>query len=146
MPSRISPAVRMALGAIGGALLWPLLGAAISILPLPIRFIVPWFLFTIGPGAAVAGWLTRDLDWVRRAIVLLGTGSAATAVLGDVLGRAGFITAYPYVAAVLLGIGIATWPSRGNARAERGDVAACLGLMTLALGLGAVVFWHRLHT
>jgi hypothetical protein len=146
MPSRISPAVRIALGTIAGVVLWPVVDAVISILPLPIRFIVPWFLFTIGPGAAVAGWLTRDLDWVRRTIVLLGAGSASTAVLGDILGRAGFITAYPYVAAVLLGIGIVTWPSRGSARAERGDVSACLGLVTLAFGLGAVVFWHRLQT
>jgi hypothetical protein len=144
---RSSPAARTAAGAILGACAWPLVAPALSVLPLPVRFAAAWLVFTFGPGAAASGWLTRNLDDLRRLIVVLGVGSAATAVLGDVLGRAHIIGAYPYVAAALAGSALAAWPSKnGRANPERGDVIACVGLAALALGLGACVFWHRLQT
>src|SRR4051794_17519829 len=89
-----------------GALAWPLLNLALPLLPTPIRFLIAWFLFTFGPGVAIAGRLTRDLDGLRRVIVILGAGSAATPVLIDVLGRAHLVAAFPYLAAGLAIAGI----------------------------------------
>lgn len=147
MSLRSSLVARIAAGAILGAVAWPLVNAVLSFVPPPVRFAVPWFLFTFGPGAAVAGWLTRDLDWLRRLIVLLAVGSASTAVLGDVLGRASLIAFFPYVAVALAGSGLAAWTSPdGRPKPEWTDVAAFAGVALLALALGAVVFWHRLET
>src|SRR5439155_7777184 len=96
---------------------------------------------------AVAGGLTRDLDPLGRVIVALGAGSAATPVLIDVLGRAHLIPAFPYVAAVLASAGLAVWRDRSldtRVRTPRTDAPACAALVALAVGLGAIVFSHRL--
>jgi len=150
-------------GALLGACAWPVLGAALPFVPEPIRFLIGWLLFTFGPGIALGGRLTRNLDPLRRVIVVLGVGSAATPVLIDVLGRLHLVPAFPYIAAALAGVGLAL--RRGSGQALRpgseqalwahgqmnrpvtiswADVAACAALVTLAVGLGAIVFWHRL--
>ena len=92
------------IGALLGAGVWPALSVLLPFLPVPLRFLLAWFLFTLGPGLAVGGRLTRDLDPLQRVIVLLGVGSAATPVLIDLLGRMNFVAAFPYVAAALSGV------------------------------------------
>lgn len=107
-------------------------------------------MFTIGPGLAVAGGVSRHLDALRRVIVVLAAGSAATPVLIDLLGRAHLVPAFPYVACAFAGAGLAAWqltsapPGADAARTARGDAIACAALLALAVGLGAIVFWHRL--
>ena len=40
-------------------------------------FLLAWFIFTFGPGIAITGRLTRDLDPLRRIVIALGAGTAA---------------------------------------------------------------------
>ena len=87
-------AIRLAAGAVLGAGLWPLLGATLPRLPAPACFVLAWMLFTLGPGLVVAGRLTRDLDPIVRLIVSLGAGSAATAAVIDLLGRAHLVPSH----------------------------------------------------
>ena len=132
-----------------GACAWPAVALSLRFLPVPLRFLLGWFLFTFGPGVPVGGRLTRDLDPLRRVIVLLGIGSAASPVLIDLLGRAHLVATFPYVATALAGAGVAVWLSgagSGSTRTPWPDAAACASLVALAAGLGAVVFWHRLQS
>src|SRR5439155_1896201 len=66
------------IGALLGAGVWPALSVSLPFLPVPLRFLLVWLLFTFGPGVATGGRLTRDLDPLQRVIVLLGICSAAT--------------------------------------------------------------------
>ncbi|MEO8259901.1 MAG: hypothetical protein ABI868_21330 [Acidobacteriota bacterium] len=140
-------AIRLSAGALLGAGIWPLLSAAFPFVPPPVRFLIAWLLFTFGPGIGLAGALTRELDPLRRLIVVLGVGSAATPVLIDVLGRLHLVPAFPYLAAALAGGGLAWWTGRTAGRTAstpRVDIAWSAALVVLAVGLGAIVFWHRL--
>jgi hypothetical protein len=144
-----SLAVRLALGTLTGAAAWPLIGALLPQLPEPVRFAAAWALFTFGPGVLVAGLIARELDPLRRAIVLLGVGSAIAPVIIDLLGRAGAVPAFPYLASALTGAGVAIWTSapaggRTRARTPRADLAGAAVVLLVAAALGAVVFWHRL--
>ena len=139
---------RVTAGAVLGACAWAVLGISLPLLPEVIRFLLAWGVFTFGPGIAVAGRLTRDLDPLRRVGVVLGVGSAATPVLIDVLGRLHLVPAFPYIAAALAGGGLMLWRARSiNDRMITSwrDLAACAVLVALAAGLGAVVFSHRLE-
>jgi hypothetical protein len=135
-------------GACLGALAWPVVDAVLPRLPEAVRFLVGYALFTFGPGAAVALAVTRTLDPLRRVIVIVGAGGAAAAALVNLLGHAGLIPAFPYVAAACAGAGLAAWTLRGPdeapARTSRRDGLACAGLALLAAAIGAIVFWHRL--
>ena len=107
-------------------------------------------MFTFGPGVVPAGRLTRDLDPLRRVIVVLGVGSAATPVLIDVLGRLNLIPIFPYVAFAMAGGGAGDWrgPRRQRDRngAKAADARRLRGCSCSGGGvLGAVVFWHRLQ-
>src|SRR6267378_64225 len=81
-----SLASRLTVGGLLGACAWPVLRTAAPWLPEPLRFLLGWFVFTIGPGLAVAGGVSRNLDALRRLVVVLGAGSAATPLLIDLLG------------------------------------------------------------
>jgi hypothetical protein len=120
---------RLIAGALLGACAWLLLGAGLPFLPLPVRFLIAWLLFTFGPGIGLAGGLTRDFDPLRRLIVVLGVGSAATPVLIDLLGRVHLVPAFPYVAAALTGAGLALWTRDASAitgpRPRRGPTSRC---------------------
>src|SRR2546422_9700356 len=119
MPPQAPPTgMRLAAGALVGAAAWLLVSALLPWLPAPVRFLLGWFLFTFGPGVAVAGRLTRDLDGLRRMIVLLGVGSAATALLIDILGRVNLVPTFPYVAAALTGSGLTAWRDGLNQRSR----------------------------
>ena len=112
-----------------------------------VLFLLAWFIFTCGPGLAITGRLTRDLDPLRRIVIALGAGTAATPLLINTLGRLGIVPAFPYLAVALGGVGL--WLSRGGssstpARTSRGDLVACAALAAVAAGLGAVVFANRL--
>ncbi len=161
---------RVIAGVLVGAAAWPALHAVFPRLPELIRFLLGWWIFTFGPGIAVSGRLTADLDPLRRTIIALGVGSAVSAVLIDLLGRLHLIPLFPYAAAAMMGAGLACWsafvpaidpelpPSRdaGNAlrwtgrrgrlRSERGDLIAAAALLLLAAGIGAIVFWQRMAT
>jgi len=132
---------RLALGGAIGACAWPLLHLAAARLPEPLRFLLGWLIFTFGPGIAVGGALGAALDPLQRAIVILGVGTAATPVVIDVLGRAGLISLFPFVACALAGAGLAVWR---RSSVDRRDAAACAWLALLAAVTGAIVFWHRL--
>jgi hypothetical protein len=139
--------VRAAAGAALGACSWIPLAPALRLLPDPIRFVAAWILFTAGPGAVVAARLTSGLPALDRGILLLGLGSAATPILIEVLGRLHGLGAFPYVACALAGAGIAAWRTdTPSPRPSRFDLLASAGLVALAAGLGAVVFWHRVQS
>jgi len=134
---------------LAGIAAWPLLAALLPALPDPIRFAITWVLFTAGPGVLASVWLTHDLDWLPRAIVTLGAGTAVTPLLIHALGRLGAVPAYPYLALALCGMGAALWTGRGPQRPatwSRLDVAACGALAALAIGTGAIAFVHRLSS
>jgi hypothetical protein len=118
-----------------------------------IRFVVYFLTFTFGPGAAATLWLTRSLDLPRRLVVALGAGVAASAVLIDILGRLGWLGAFPYLAAASAIVALwSLWrrprptpPSPPDIGAWMvRDIAACGVILALAIGTGAVVFAHRL--
>ena len=135
-------------------------------------FLLAWFIFTVGPGIAITGRLTRDLDPLRRWVVALGVGTAAAPVLINVLGRLHLVPAFPYLAVALGGLGL--WLSRGGVTNEPagrtdhlrqgfggqevlrhttprgvttswGDLIASAALVALAVGLSAIVFAHRIE-
>ncbi len=141
-------AMRLTAGAVLGACAWAAFGVSLPFLPIFVRFLLAWFVFTFGPGIAIAGRLTRDLDLLRRVAIVLGIGSAATPVLIDILGRLNLVPAFPYVAAALAGGGLMMWRARSTksrARTSPGDLAACAAVVAFAAILGAVVFSHRLE-
>jgi Dolichyl-phosphate-mannose-protein mannosyltransferase len=120
----------------------------LPLLPDFLRFEVAWLVFTFGPGVMIAAWLTPDLDWLSRVVIALGVGSAATPVLIDLLGYAGLVAAFPYLAAAFSGAGLAVWWS-SRARAapiSPKDVTACAVLLALCATFGVLVFGHRLGT
>jgi hypothetical protein len=97
----------------------------------------------------MTGYLTRDLDRVRRVVIALGAGTAATPVLIDCLGRVHAVPAFPYIAAAMAGGSVLLWrrqPEDGMVRMSSGDMAACAVLVALAIGLGGMVFGHRLES
>jgi hypothetical protein len=140
----------VASGAVIGALAWPAIAIGLPCVPEPLRFWLAWALFTFGPGVLVAGLIARELDPLRRLIVLLGTGSAIAPLVIDLLGRAGAVPVFPYLATALCGAGAAIWrapmdsPRRAPAT-PRADVYAVAVVLLVTAALGAVVFWHRLQ-
>ncbi len=139
--------MRLVTGGVVGVCVWAALSPLLPFVPVPARFLLVWLLFTLGPGVAAGAWLTRDLDALTRTVVLLGIGSAATAVLVDLLGHVGLLAAYPVLALGLAGASLAVWGRGSVARGPRiswADAAVCLALVALAAGIGAIVFWHRL--
>src|SRR5437899_3086878 len=138
---------RLIAGVLVGVAAWPALHAVLPRLPELIRFLVGWWIFTFGPGIAVSGRLTADLDPLRRTIIALGAGSAASAVMIDLLGRLHLVPLFPYAAAAMMAAGLACWPAvapaidpelrRGRPRTERGDLMAAAALLVLAAGIGA---------
>ncbi len=96
---------RLTIVGVLGACAWPILHAAAPWLPEPLRFLLGWFVFTIGPGFVVAGGVSRAMRTWPRAIVVL----AATPVLIDLLGRARLLALFPYVACACAGAALAAW-------------------------------------
>jgi hypothetical protein len=142
-----SSTIRVLSGVSVGAFAWLALSASLSVLPPSVRFLIAWLIFTFGPGIAIAGCLTRDHDSLHRVIVALGVGSAATPLLIDALGRLHLVPVFPYVAAALAGVGLSLWRAKladGSPPTSWGDAAACAALVALAVGLGVIVFSHRL--
>src|SRR2546423_15326670 len=92
-------ATRLIAGALVGVAAWIAIRASLPSTPLLLHFLLAWLVFTFGPGFAFAGYLTRDLDPLRRIAIVLGVGSAVTPALIDLLGRAHAVQAFPLVAA-----------------------------------------------
>src|SRR5205085_10488978 len=97
--------------------------------------------------------MTREFDFPRRFVLMLAAGVPASAVLIDVMGRLGWLSAFPFGAAGLTLMVAAFWwrePPAKPLDGDAGDVwttrdlAACALLAALALGAGAVAFAHRL--
>jgi hypothetical protein len=141
-----SRASRLAIGGLAGASAWPLVSTAAPWLPEPLRFVLGWLVFTIGPGFVVSAGLARSLDPLARVIVMLAAGSAASPVLIDLLGRVHLIPIFPYAAAASAGAAAVCAAARrsDSPRTERADAIACAGMVLLAASIGAIVFWHRL--
>jgi hypothetical protein len=140
----------LVIGALVGAISWPILRVAAPSVPEPLRFVLGYLVFTIGPGFVAAGAVSRGLDALTRVIVLLAAGTAAAPALIDLLGRAGLVPAFPYLACAMAGAYVAsaawertTYPAAA-ARVDRRDAIACAALVALAVALGVIVFWHRL--
>jgi hypothetical protein len=149
MLNSLPAGIRLIGGALLGAAAWAALGLALPFVPESVRFVLAWFVFTFGPGIAMTGYLTRDLDRVRRVVVALGAGTAATPVLIDCLGRVHAVPAFPYIAAAMAGGSVLLWrrqPEDRMVRMSSGDMAACAVLVALAVGLGGIVFGHRLES
>ena len=141
--------IRLIGGALLGAAAWFALGLALPSVPELVRFVLGWFVLTFGPGIAMTGYLTRDLDRVRRVVIALGAGTAATPVLIDCLGRVHAVPAFPYIAAAMAVGSVLLWrrqPGDRMVRMSSGDMAACAALVALAIGLGGIVFGHRLES
>src|SRR5712691_4247532 len=117
-------------------------------MPLLVRFLLAWFIFTFGPGIAITGRLTRNLDLLRRLTVALGVGTAAAPLLINLLGRLHLVPAFPYLAAALTIGGLTLWRRHptDSARTSWGDLGACAALVALAIGVGIIVFAHRIET
>jgi hypothetical protein len=149
MGPRVLPlAARLAIGALLGAGGWLALRVVLPVFPDLLRFELAWFVFTLGPGAIIAAWVTRDLDWLSRVVIALGVGSAAAPAAIDLLGYAGLVSIFPSSAAVLAGAGLAVWWP-GDARAasiSRPDLTACAVLLVLCATFGVLVFGHRFAT
>ena len=118
-----------------------------------IRFVAFFLPFTFGPGAACLFHMTRGFDFPRRFVLMLAAGVPASAVLIDIMGRLGWLSAFPFVAAGLtLVVAVLWWrePSAEPSDSNVGDVwttrdlAACALLAALAIGAGTVAFAHRL--
>lgn len=81
---------------------------------------------------------------------MLGAGVPASAVLIDVVGRAGALATFPYVAAGLALVVVFFWwrePERRHSEPgdwTRRDLGACGLIVLLALATSAVAFAHRL--
>ena len=111
------------------------------------RFALAWLLFTFGPGIVLVSRLTRDLDRLTGALIALGAGSAATPVLVDLLGYAGRVELFPYLAAACSGAGLALWWRRPAANpVPTKDVVACAALVALCVVCGVLVFGNRFAT
>jgi len=65
-----------------------------------IRFVAFFLPFTFGPGAACLFHMTRGFDFPRRFVLMLAAGVPASAVLIDIMGRLGWLSAFPFVAAL----------------------------------------------
>src|SRR5262245_3693474 len=104
---RSSTILRVTVRAVLGACAWLVFDKTFSMFPIWTRLLLGWCLFTLGPGFAVGGRLTRVLDPLRRLIVLLGIGSAATPVLIDMLGRLNLVPVFPYMTFALVGASVA---------------------------------------
>jgi hypothetical protein len=115
-------------------------------LPL-LRFLLAWLLFTAGPGALAAAWLTRELDPLRRAIVFLAVGTALLPLVVVALGLVHALGAFPVAAALLALAGAAaayaTSPSP-RPRTSREDWWAAGVIVAVAAATGAIAFAHRL--
>ncbi len=135
---------RLVTGAAAGAIAWPVVAILLPHFPECARFAFAWVLFTAGPGLAASAGLTRCFDRLRRCIVALGVGTAATAVLIDVMGRLHVVQAYPYAALALGGAGLAMWRTPTERPWRWRDVTAAAVLVAIAAGTGAVAFAHRL--
>lgn len=145
--SRRISAVWVAAGVGCGVLGWAGFTYVLPWCPTAVRFLVAWGLFTIGPGVLCAFWLTRDLASFSRVVVLSGIGSAAAAVLIDVLGRVGLVPVFPWLCAAALGGALANWGARSipeRPRVPHKDLIIAGLLVALALGLGTVAFWNRM--
>jgi hypothetical protein len=118
-------------------------------------FALAFLAFTYGPGAVCSRWLTHNLDWPRQLIASLGIGVALSAVMIDVLGRTGFLRAFPVLAIVFTLQALFQWRIRAGAPhiSDQKDVssedwnghdlAAAATIVVLALVSGYVVFAHR---
>lgn len=141
--------VRGGAGIVAGIAGWALLRFVLPSLPEGAQFLVGWIVLTLGPGFVLAGWVSRDLDPLTRAIVLLGAGSAAVPVLTEWLGFAGRVDWLPWLCAAMLGAGLATWrrtstPAEERLTTTRADAIACATLVLLTVSLGYAAFAHRL--
>ncbi len=149
MGSRVPPgAIRLAIGALFGAILWPVFHVLLPWFPEIVGFALAWFLFTFGPGVVISAVLTRDLDRLWRVVIALGAGSAATPVLVDLLGYAGLVALFPYLALAGCGAGIAVWwdGRRAIPALAKADAASALALVALCVLFGFLVFGNRLGT
>lgn len=148
MGLRVPPAaLSVTIGAVIGAFSWPALRVVLPVVPEFVRFALAWLLFTFGPGIVLVSRLTRDLDRLTGALIALGAGSAATPVLVDLLGYAGRVELFPYLAAACSGAGLALWWRRPAATpVPAKDVVACAALVALCVVCGVLVFGHRFAT
>jgi hypothetical protein len=138
---------RAVIGAAAGVAGWLVAAKVLPVFPEPLRFVLGWFVFTFGAGAAFGVALTRDLDPLRRTVVLLSIGSGATPVIVLVLGYSHAMAVAPFLMCALAGIGIALWTygrSGAAPRTDRRDIWAAIAVVALAVGLGAISFAHRL--
>src|SRR3954462_706276 len=121
-----SRASRLAIGGLAGACAWPLVSTAAPWLPEPLRFVLGWLVFTVGPGFVVSAGLARSLDPLARVILMLAARSAAAPVLIDLLGRVHLVAIFPYLAAAAAGAAVVfAADRRDSSRTERGDAIAC---------------------
>src|SRR5262245_51705276 len=95
-------------GAAIGAMVWTAWQRVLPSAPLPLRFVVTFFVFVAGPGGFVAAALAVG-DAVELVAVSLAAGLVFSPVLAQVLGALGLFPAYPVVVTSLGGaaVGIA---------------------------------------
>jgi hypothetical protein len=152
VPSRGRRALRAgivaALGAGLGALAWILLAAVLPALPVPARFLITLGLFLFGPGAILAGLVSRGTPSFDRAIILMAFGVAVAPALAEVLARLGLEPVFPFLASMAAGATLASWGAagRGEVTGRRHTLVAAVVVALLMAAAGAIAFAHRLQT
>jgi hypothetical protein len=147
--TRARAIARIVVTGLAGAAAWGIAGYFLPVLPAGVRALAALAVFTLGPGWLVAGRLTRDLPSLDRVVILLSVGVAAAPTLADVLSRAGWIAAFPFLAAAAAA---ASWRGRRPAAAaappaaSSSDPRGMLLVIAIAVVCGAMTFGHRLET
>jgi hypothetical protein len=135
---------RLTVGLLLGAVCWPLLSAVLPALPAWFRFWLTLLGFCVGSGSLVAGALVSNLPVAERGIVLCAIGVGVAPLIADLMGRAGIIGVFPYVALAGGGIFVVrAWSGRRHA-AQASSGWGWLLPVAVALATGAIVFQHRL--
>lgn len=142
-PAARPPAARLVVGAVIGALAWVGCSLLVAHLPIWVRFLFALLAFTLGIGSLVAGALVADRPVTEQIIVLCGLGVGFAPTVADVLGRAGALSVFPYVALAGAGMFAARVPQSPRETNWRTPMAALLSV-AVAVVTGAIAFGHRL--
>ena len=138
-------AAAVCVGAALGLLAWHAFALTLPRVPLVVRFVVAFVLFTFGPGAALISALASRTDLVARGVLSCSVGLAAAPVVAEILASAELVTLFPSIAAAMAGGATMFWWARGEgARPERRTWVATITIVVLAVVLGWIAYAHRL--
>jgi hypothetical protein len=132
--------------ATAGLVVWWLWHDWGSASPIPVRVVVSWMLFVIGPGCCVVGALMPRSTRFERLLAGGGAGLVASAVLAHAIGIAGATSAFPWIASALAGLGVRLLAAapRSDRHVRRTEAMAAVVVMLVAISVGVIAYAHRL--